>query len=150
MIFTIAIRRLADRCPPGRSLEKRFPVLLREFTIRTGSGGIGANNGGNGVHREFEFLMPDMHVSRLPPSRALKLGADVPAPSRTGHGHWRATGKPAVRHAWRRGRRTRMQLLGAQHLGRRTAENQVEAFAEVRVSVHTLLRSKRHQADPES
>jgi len=43
-------------------LEKRFPLLLRQFTIRDGSGGIGAHSGGNGVHREFEFLMPDMHA----------------------------------------------------------------------------------------
>ena len=37
-------------------LELRYPVLLRKFSIRPDSGGIGENNGGNGVIREMEFL----------------------------------------------------------------------------------------------
>jgi 5-oxoprolinase (ATP-hydrolysing) len=36
-------------------LEGRFPVLLREFSVRAGSGGIGAFNGGDGLVREVEF-----------------------------------------------------------------------------------------------
>ncbi len=37
-------------------LEKRYPVLLREFSIRRGSGGRGRFNGGDGLIREIEFL----------------------------------------------------------------------------------------------
>jgi len=37
-------------------LERRFPVLLREFSIRKGSGGKGEFNGGDGLVRELEFL----------------------------------------------------------------------------------------------
>ena len=37
-------------------LELRYPVLLREFRIRTGSGGDGANRGGDGVVRRVRFL----------------------------------------------------------------------------------------------
>jgi 5-oxoprolinase (ATP-hydrolysing) len=37
-------------------LERRFPVLLREFSLRTGSGGPGAWRGGDGLVREIEFL----------------------------------------------------------------------------------------------
>jgi len=37
-------------------LEQRFPVRLRCFTIRRGSGGRGAFRGGDGVIREVEFL----------------------------------------------------------------------------------------------
>lgn len=37
-------------------LEHRFPVLLRRFQIRTGSGGTGKYSGGDGVIREVEFL----------------------------------------------------------------------------------------------
>ncbi|KAJ3359215.1 hypothetical protein HDU91_004984, partial [Kappamyces sp. JEL0680] len=33
-------------------LERRYPVILREFSIRDGSGGVGLFNGGNGVVRE--------------------------------------------------------------------------------------------------
>ena len=37
-------------------LERRYPVLLREFSIRKGSGGEGEFNGGDGLVRELEFL----------------------------------------------------------------------------------------------
>jgi 5-oxoprolinase (ATP-hydrolysing) len=36
-------------------LESRFPVLLREFSIRRGSGGAGRYVGGNGCVRRLEF-----------------------------------------------------------------------------------------------
>ena len=36
-------------------LETRFPVVLRRFAIREGSGGTGAHKGGDGVVREIEF-----------------------------------------------------------------------------------------------
>jgi 5-oxoprolinase (ATP-hydrolysing) len=39
-------------------LERRYPVLLREFSLRKGSGGKGKHNGGNGVVRELEPLRP--------------------------------------------------------------------------------------------
>lgn len=39
-------------------IEQRYPVLLREFSIRRGSGGKGKWRGGDGVVREFEFLEP--------------------------------------------------------------------------------------------
>jgi len=37
-------------------IEYRFPVLLKRFGIRRGSGGKGANTGGDGVVRELLFL----------------------------------------------------------------------------------------------
>ena len=37
-------------------LERRYPVLLREFSLRAESGGDGMFRGGNGVVREVEFL----------------------------------------------------------------------------------------------
>ncbi len=39
-------------------LEARFPVLLREFSIRRGSGGLGQHTGGNGTVRRLEFRAP--------------------------------------------------------------------------------------------
>ena len=39
-------------------LEWRFPVLLREFAIRKGSGGTGRWRGGDGVIRKVEFREP--------------------------------------------------------------------------------------------
>jgi len=39
-------------------LEVRYPVRLREFSIRRHSGGAGEYHGGDGVVREIEFLSP--------------------------------------------------------------------------------------------
>jgi 5-oxoprolinase (ATP-hydrolysing) len=39
-------------------LERRYPVLLREFSIRRESGGRGRFTGGDGLVREVEFLAP--------------------------------------------------------------------------------------------
>ena len=39
-------------------LEWRFPVRLERFAIRQDSGGIGKNNGGNGIVRELVFTEP--------------------------------------------------------------------------------------------
>ena len=39
-------------------LELRFPVLLREFRVRSGSGGDGRRRGGDGAVRRIEFLQP--------------------------------------------------------------------------------------------
>jgi 5-oxoprolinase (ATP-hydrolysing) len=39
-------------------LERRYPVRVREFSIRRGSGGAGAQRGGDGVVRRLEFLRP--------------------------------------------------------------------------------------------
>ena len=45
-------------------LERRYPVLVHEFSIREGSGGRGKFNGGNGVIRDIEFL-EEIRVSIL-------------------------------------------------------------------------------------
>ena len=45
-------------------IEHRYPVRIRRFEIRRGSGGIGEHRGGDGVEREIEFLKP-LHVSIL-------------------------------------------------------------------------------------
>ncbi|MDH3453052.1 MAG: hydantoinase B/oxoprolinase family protein, partial [Gammaproteobacteria bacterium] len=39
-------------------LEQRFPVRVRRFAMRRGSGGSGRWHGGDGVIREIEFLQP--------------------------------------------------------------------------------------------
>lgn len=39
-------------------IEQRYPVRLRQFALRRGSGGAGRWRGGDGVIREFEFLAP--------------------------------------------------------------------------------------------
>jgi 5-oxoprolinase (ATP-hydrolysing) len=39
-------------------LESRYPVVLREFSIRRSSGGAGVHPGGDGMIRELEFRAP--------------------------------------------------------------------------------------------
>ncbi|GAB3968799.1 hydantoinase B/oxoprolinase family protein [Spirosoma terrae] len=39
-------------------LERRYPVRLHQFSIRSGSGGSGQWRGGNGIIRDIEFLEP--------------------------------------------------------------------------------------------
>jgi 5-oxoprolinase (ATP-hydrolysing) len=45
-------------------LERRYPVLLKEFSIRKGSGGKGKYHGGDGLIREIRFLK-DMNAAIL-------------------------------------------------------------------------------------
>ncbi|KAL4922131.1 Hydantoinase B/oxoprolinase-domain-containing protein [Aspergillus aurantiobrunneus] len=51
--------------------ELRYPVILRQFAIREGSGGKGAYRGGDGVVRELEFRMP-LSVSMLSERRVYR------------------------------------------------------------------------------
>ncbi|KAA1098841.1 hypothetical protein PGT21_015740 [Puccinia graminis f. sp. tritici] len=39
-------------------LERRYPVILHQFSLREGSGGRGEYSGGEGVVREIEFVEP--------------------------------------------------------------------------------------------
>jgi 5-oxoprolinase (ATP-hydrolysing) len=45
-------------------LEMRYPIVVREFAVRRGSGGQGRFGGGNGALRRIEFLAP-MHGAIL-------------------------------------------------------------------------------------
>ena len=51
-------------------LEARFPVRLLRFGLRSGSGGVGAQPGGEGVERRYLFLRP-VTVSLLTERRIL-------------------------------------------------------------------------------
>ncbi|CAH0022159.1 unnamed protein product [Clonostachys rhizophaga] len=46
------------RTTDAEVLERRYPILVREFSIRIGSGGKGKFNGGCGVVRDFECRAP--------------------------------------------------------------------------------------------
>ncbi|KND89713.1 Uncharacterized protein C11D3.15 [Tolypocladium ophioglossoides CBS 100239] len=68
------------RITDSEIFERRYPVLLREFSIRKGSGGAGQHRGGNGVIRDIEFRIP-LQVSILSERRVyhpygLKGGED--------------------------------------------------------------------------
>ena len=46
------------RITDAEVFERRYPVLLREFSLRKGSGGQGQHVGGEGVVRDIEFRIP--------------------------------------------------------------------------------------------
>ncbi|KAK0720641.1 5-oxoprolinase [Lasiosphaeris hirsuta] len=46
------------RITDSEVFERRYPILLREFSIRKGSGGKGQHRGGDGVVRDIEFRIP--------------------------------------------------------------------------------------------
>jgi N-methylhydantoinase B/oxoprolinase/acetone carboxylase alpha subunit len=43
---------------PTEALEHQYPVRVRRYSIRRGSGGAGKHAGGDGIVREIEFLSP--------------------------------------------------------------------------------------------
>ncbi|KAL8746057.1 MAG: hypothetical protein Q9190_001870, partial [Brigantiaea leucoxantha] len=46
------------RITDAEVFERRYPVLLREFGLRSGSAGNGQHRGGQGVIRDIEFRIP--------------------------------------------------------------------------------------------
>jgi 5-oxoprolinase (ATP-hydrolysing) len=67
-------------------LEARFPVLLREFSIRRGSGGKGRYVGGNGSVRRIEFRAPLSGALLANHRRIAPFGVDGGAPGVVGGG----------------------------------------------------------------
>ncbi|KAI0536346.1 hydantoinase B/oxoprolinase [Xylaria digitata] len=59
------------RITDSEVFERRYPVLLREFSIRKGSGGEGRHRGGDGVVRDIEFRIP-VQVSILSERRVYR------------------------------------------------------------------------------
>ncbi|KAI6500902.1 hypothetical protein MCOR13_005845 [Pyricularia oryzae] len=59
------------RITDSEIFERRYPVLLREFSIRPDSGGAGQHRGGDGVIRDIEFRIP-LQVSILSERRVYK------------------------------------------------------------------------------
>ncbi|KAG0051544.1 hypothetical protein BGZ83_003585 [Gryganskiella cystojenkinii] len=69
-------------------LERRYPVILREFALRAGSGGKGLHPGGEGLVRDIEFLEP-MEVSILSERRVFQpYGINGGGPGQSGKNLW--------------------------------------------------------------
>jgi 5-oxoprolinase (ATP-hydrolysing) len=52
------------RLTDAEVIERRYPIRVRQFSIRNRSGGAGVHPGGDGIIRELEFLKP-LKVSML-------------------------------------------------------------------------------------
>jgi 5-oxoprolinase (ATP-hydrolysing) len=74
------------RLTDAEVIERRYPVRIREFSIRRGSGGAGAHRGGDGVVRRIEFLRP-LKVSMLSERRGpfAPFGLSGGQPGALGH-----------------------------------------------------------------
>jgi 5-oxoprolinase (ATP-hydrolysing) len=69
-------------------LENRFPVLLREFSLRAGSGGAGRHHGGDGLVRRMEFREP-MTAAILANHRRIRpFGIEGGEPGQAGVNRW--------------------------------------------------------------
>lgn len=59
------------RCADPEVYELRYPVILRQWTLRHGTGGRGLYNGGDGCIRDVEFRIP-LHVTVLSERRVVR------------------------------------------------------------------------------
>lgn len=76
------------RMTDPETLEKRYPVILREFAIRRGSGGGGRNRGGDGLIRDIEVRRA-MEVNVLSERRVLPpYGMAGGKPAKRGMNLW--------------------------------------------------------------
>jgi N-methylhydantoinase B len=109
---------------PAEALEYAYPIRLRQYCLRSKSGGIGLHTGGDGIVREIEVLT-DAQVTLLADRRSrgpygLAGGADA-APGRTliirgGGSEREIPGKTSVR--LRSGERVRIESPGGGGWGR--------------------------------
>ena len=76
------------RMTDSEIFERRYPVILREFSLRAGSGGAGQHSGGDGVVRDIEFRLP-MQVSILSERRVYRpYGLEGGEDAQTGLNIW--------------------------------------------------------------
>jgi 5-oxoprolinase (ATP-hydrolysing) len=76
-------------------LETRFPVLLREFSIRRGSGGAGRHRGGDGLVRRVEFRESMTAAVLSNHRRVAPFGLAGGSPGATGRNSIRRNGAAA-------------------------------------------------------
>ncbi|KAK0469551.1 Hydantoinase B/oxoprolinase-domain-containing protein [Desarmillaria tabescens] len=70
------------------NIERKYPVIVREFSIRTGSGGFGRHSGGDGCVREIEFTR-ELDVAILSERRSIApYGMRGGSPGQTGQNFW--------------------------------------------------------------
>jgi N-methylhydantoinase B len=104
---------------PIEALETEFPVLVRELSVRRGSGGKGRHDGGDGMVRELEALEP-MHYTLIGERRRhAPPGAEGGEDGATGHDLLNGEPVPAKTEGeLRPGDRLRIETPGGGGYGR--------------------------------
>jgi N-methylhydantoinase B len=69
---------------PIEALETELPVLVRELSVRKGTGGVGRHRGGDGIARELEALEPMRYTLIGERRRHAPRGRDGGAPGAIG------------------------------------------------------------------
>ena len=104
---------------PVEALEHAYPIRVRAYRVRRGSGGRGRHRGGDGVVREVEFL-EDAQVSILSDRRTSRpyglAGGKPRSPGRDFIGGRRVAGKVNTRV--RAGQRVRIETPGGGGYGK--------------------------------
>ncbi|KAK5074647.1 hypothetical protein LTR64_000852 [Lithohypha guttulata] len=114
------------RITDAEVFERRYPVILREFGLRAGSGGNGQHRGGDGVIRDIEFRIP-VQVSILSERRVYRpYGLHGGEDAQCGKNIW-----------VRKVKKAKSKGSGGEHEGQRREdkEDDVEQFEERRISM---------------
>ena len=116
---------------PIEVLEKDFPLRLRRYQLRTGSGGYGVNEGGLGVIREYEFLA-NTQVSLITERRSHRpWGAKGGSPGRSGANYLNDRQIPGkCQLELEAGDRLRVESPGGGGFGKRQSEPSQKAKSE--------------------
>ena len=82
---------------PIEALERAFPLRVRRYALRRGSGGAGVAPGGEGIERDLEVLEPTRRCRSSPSGGSRSPGA-WPAASRARSGeNWLLPGGDEAR-----------------------------------------------------
>jgi N-methylhydantoinase B len=73
---------------PIEVLEMEFPLRVRRYQLRNGSGGDGRHRGGDGLVREYQFLQPAQVTLLTERRRHRPWGLSGGAPGKSG-ANWR-------------------------------------------------------------
>ncbi|CAK7262897.1 hypothetical protein SEPCBS57363_000281 [Sporothrix epigloea] len=128
------------RITDSEVFERRYPVLLREFSLRAGSGGNGQHCGGDGVVRDIEFRRP-LQVSILSERRVYQpYGLAGGEPGQCGLNLWvrrveKASWENALQRLGKDGEAGEVEMEERQiNLG---AKNSAPMNAGDRIIIHT-------------
>lgn len=84
----VQVHTTNTRMTDSELFEKKFPCILRKYEINRGTGGLGLNNGGDGVIREIEFTIP-LQATCLKQRRVFApYGMNEGHPGRRGYNYW--------------------------------------------------------------
>lgn len=83
------------RNTPIESIEMHYPLRVRRYEIRSGSGGRGRRGGGDGIVREYEFLAPATVTLLTERRRHAPWGLEGGEPGRLGENLYNGRRLPA-------------------------------------------------------